>query len=96
MLPLDALSSLSYLNVHLSHMAREIIVLGAQISEHMVHSGIDLGSNLVQSFPLELLSLEQLLQHDLCLILRSNDRSGGSWLRVLVFLHLGCVVLRLA
>ena len=42
-------------------MACDIIIFGAQVSEHMVHPSIDLGSDLVQRFPLELLSLEELL-----------------------------------
>ncbi|KAL0646754.1 hypothetical protein Bca4012_045045 [Brassica carinata] len=77
-------------------MACDIIVLGAQISEHMVHSGIDLGRDLVQSFPLELLSLEELLQHGFSFILWNSDKGGSSDLIVLVVLHLRLIVLWLA
>ena len=62
----------------------------------MVHPSIDLSGDLVQRFPLELLSLEELLQHGFSFILRNSDRGGGSDLSVLVVLYLRLIALRLA
>ena len=47
LLPFNAFRCLSNLYVHLGHMTRDIIVLDAQVIEHMIHSGVDLSGDLV-------------------------------------------------
>ena len=44
-------------------MARDIIIFGTQVIEHVIHSGIDVVCDLIQCFSLNLLSLEQLAHH---------------------------------
>ena len=60
---LYALGCLRNLNVHLTHMASYIVVFGTQVIEHVIHSGVDVCGDLIQRFPLDLLTLEQLLHH---------------------------------
>ncbi|KAF2589365.1 hypothetical protein F2Q70_00039602 [Brassica cretica] len=41
LLPLDTFSCLSNLNIHLSYVACNSVILGIQLSEHVAHPGVD-------------------------------------------------------
>ncbi|KAF3505733.1 hypothetical protein F2Q69_00007549 [Brassica cretica] len=63
LLPLDTLSCLSKLNIDLSYVARNNVILGIQLSEHVAHSGVDFCGYLIQRLGLNLLTVQQLLHH---------------------------------